>query len=83
MAGKCTTLQGVHASLIKYLTHFSLHYMHKCLQLNQTLYVAGGYDNVIQDTCWFVRNNANPQPDPRYTSNAEETIPHLVTCGAH
>ena len=60
-------------SLIKYLTHFFLHYMHKCLQQNQTVYVAGGYDNLIQDTCWYVRNNTKPQPDPRYTSNAEET----------
>ena len=60
-------------SLVKYLTHFFLHYMRKCLQENQIVYVAGGYDNKIQDTCWYVRNNTNPQPNPRYTSNAQET----------
>ena len=43
------------------------------MQQNQTVYVAGGYNGVIQDTCWFVRNNSKPQPDPKYTSNAEET----------
>ena len=47
--------------------------MHKGLQQNQTLYVAEGYDNEIQDTCWYVTHNSKPQPDPRYTSNAEET----------
>ena len=35
-------------SLVKYLTHFFLHYMHKYLSQNQTMYVAGGFDDAIQ-----------------------------------
>lgn len=58
-------------SAVKYLT---LHYMHKCLQQNQTVYVAGECDNVIQETCWYV---TQPQPDPRYTSKSEETDTHI------
>ena len=60
-------------SLVKYLTHFFLYYMHKYLQRNQRVYLAGGHDDVITDTCWYVTNGTKPQPDPRYTSNAEET----------
>ena len=48
-------------------------HMHKYLSENQTMYVAGGFDDAIQDTCWYVTNTEKPQPEPRYTSNAEET----------
>ena len=34
-------------SLVKYLTHFFLHHMYKNLQQNQTLYLAGGHDDII------------------------------------
>ena len=60
-------------SLVKYLCQFFLKYMHRYLKQDQTLYVAGGFDDPIQDTCWYVRNNTKPQPDPRYASDAEET----------
>ena len=60
-------------SLVKYLTHFFLHYMNKYLQPNQRVYLAGGHEEGITDTCWYVTNDTKPQPDPKYTSNAEET----------
>ena len=60
-------------SLVTYLTHYFLHNMKKSLQHNHTLFLAGGFDDPIADTCWYVQYNTNPQPDPRYNSNAEET----------
>ena len=60
-------------SLVKYLTHFFLHYMNKYLQPNQRVYLAGGHEEGITDTCWYVTNDTKLQPDPKYTSNAEET----------
>ena len=38
-------------SLVKYLIHFFLNHMHKSLQQTQTLYVAGGHEDSITDTC--------------------------------
>ena len=55
------------------MTKFFLHYMHNNLKQNQTMYVAGGFDEAIRDTCWYVQKSTKPQPEPRYTSNAEET----------
>ena len=37
------------------------------------MYVAGGHDDTITGTCWYVKNNTKHHPDPRYTNNAEET----------
>ena len=60
-------------SLVKYLTHFFLHYMHKHLIQNQTLYLAGGHDDAISDSCWYVSYNNKPKPDLKYSNNSEET----------
>ena len=60
-------------SLVKYLTHFFLHYMHKHLIKNQTIYLAGGYDDAISDTCCYMSYNNKPQPDSKFSSNSEET----------
>ena len=60
-------------SLVTYLTHYLLHNMKKSLQHNHTLFLAGGFDNPIAETYWYVQYNTKPQPDPRYNSNAEET----------
>ena len=51
--------------------------MHKHLLQTQTLYLAGGFEDPIADTCWFVQYNGKPQPDPKYNSNAEETDTRL------
>ena len=54
------------ALIVKYLTKFFLHYMHNNLEQNQTMYVAGGFDEAIRDTCWYVQKSTKPQPEPRY-----------------
>lgn len=59
-------------SLVKYLSHYFMHCMAKKLQHNQTLYLAGGFEDTIQDTCCVACNSNKPQPNPRYSSNAEE-----------
>ena len=64
-------------SLVRFLTHYFMHYMHKHLLQTQTLYLAGGFEDPIADTCWFVKYNGKPQPDPKYNSNAEETDTRL------
>lgn len=43
-----------------------------CLQETQTLYIAGGFNDPISETVWFVRGKNKPQPNPVYTCNAEE-----------
>ena len=40
---------------------------------NQVLYLAGGFDEPIANTTWYVKGNSKPQPDPEYLCNAEET----------
>ena len=60
-------------SLVQYLTNFFLNHMHKYLLQNQTMYVAGGHNGDLMDTCWYVKNKTKPNPDPKYSSNAEET----------
>ena len=39
--------------------------------------MAGAYDGVEVDTAWFVRGNNCKQPDPVFSSNAEETDTRL------
>ena len=50
------------------------HYMHTYLEHNQTMYMAGGFDDAIRDTCWYVQNNTKPQPEPKYTSKTDTHI---------
>ena len=50
------------------------------MQDNQTLYVAGGFDEPITDTAWYIRvegGNKIKQLDPAYICNAEETDTRL------
>ena len=35
--------------------------------------LAGGFDDPIANTCWYVQYNIKPQPDLCYNINAEET----------
>ena len=48
-----------------------------CVPSNKYLYIAGGFEGDIEDTAWSVSSNSSPQPQPRYTSNAEETDTRL------
>ena len=64
-------------SLVSFLTHYFMQNMNKSLQQNQTLYLAGGFDDPFADTCWFVQYTGKPQLDARYNSNAEETDTRL------
>ena len=43
------------------------------LQDHPMLYVAGDFDGHLTETVWYVQGNSQPQPDPAYTCNAEET----------
>ena len=49
-----------------------LHHVSNHLSSHQKLYVAGGSSGNMATTSWFVEGNSNPQPDPVYSSNAEE-----------
>ena len=55
-----------------FLSTYLLRNINHHLQQNQSLYIAGGFDDPIGDTVWSVRGNGQPEPNPRYTSNAEE-----------
>ena len=59
--------------LVTFLSDYFLNNISTYLQDHQTLYVAGGFDGHLTDTVWYVQGNSRPQPDPTYTSNAEET----------
>ena len=56
-------------NLVVYLGKFFLCHAHSFLTAGQTLYVAGSFE---ADTVWSVDNDNNKQPQPMYTSNAEE-----------
>ena len=60
-------------SLVRFVGTYFLNNIGTYLQPQQTLYVAGAYDGVEVDTAWFVRGNNCKQPDPAFSSNAEET----------
>ncbi len=69
--------------LVNFLTDYFLKIIHTYLQAHQSLYVAGGFEGDITDTAWYVRGNSPPQPDPRYTCNAEEADTSLITHQTH
>ena len=63
-------------NLVKYLTQYFLLHGHTHMHENETLYVAGGFDEPITDTAWYTRveeGRGVKQPDPAYKCNAEET----------
>ena len=60
-------------SLVIFLTQYFLYAAPKHMQLGQSLLIAGGFEGEIEDTAWVVKKGSEPQPDPRYSSNAEET----------
>ena len=60
-----------------FMTQYFLHNIAKHLQQDNIFLVAGGFDGDIQDTAWFVSRNSGPQPNPAYTSNAEEADTRL------
>ena len=51
--------------------------MQKHIQEGLTLYIAGGFDKPITDSCWYITCTMKPQPEPKHTSNAEETDTRL------
>ena len=49
--------------------------MIKCpthLCMNQSLYVAGTFEDEITYAAWFVQGQSSPQPDPTFTCSEEE-----------
>ena len=59
--------------LVVYLGRYFLSHIHSFINTGQTLYIAGAFEEAIADTVWCVQNNNKEQPQPTYTSNAEET----------
>ncbi len=60
-------------SLVLFLTQYLIRNVPCYLQEGQLFYTAGGFQGDIEDTAWFVTSDRNPQPDPAFRSNAEET----------
>ena len=60
-------------NLVIYLGNHFLKNASSYLSIDQALYVAGTFEGEISDTAWFVTGDNNPQPDPTYLCNAEET----------
>ena len=56
-------------NLVKYLGKFILDNIATYLNTFQRVYVAGATDNHL---CWYVQGRNSPQPEPRFSSNAEE-----------
>ena len=64
--------------LVTFIGHYFLQKVGAYLKSHQSLYVAGCFDEcVATDTAWFVSGNSKPQPNPAFTSNAEETDTRL------
>ncbi len=64
-------------NLALFLSNQFLHCVSKYLTESQSLYVAGAFEDEISDTAWFVTSENDPQPDPSFRSNAEETDTRL------
>ena len=60
-------------NLVKLVGNYILSNISTHLQTNQSLYVAGCFDDTISQTTWSVTANDIREPNPSYTSNAEET----------
>ena len=61
-------------NLVLFLGNHFLKTASTYLGTNQILYIAGAFEGAISDTAWFVND---PQPDPLFTSNAEESDTRL------
>ena len=60
-------------SLVLFLSRYLLQSIANYMPRDTKLYVAGGFEGEIEDSAWFVTTEGNPQPNPIYTCNAEET----------
>ena len=59
------------------IAKFFLEHASICVPTDKFLYIAGGFEGDIEDTAWCASSSCPPQPQPRYTSNAEETDTRL------
>ena len=59
-------------SLVKFLTSFFLSNISNYMKANQIFYTTGGFDGDLANTAWYVTEKDRPQPNPLFTSNAEE-----------
>ena len=64
-------------NLVCFVTQYFLHNIARHLRQDNIFLVAGGFQGAIQDTAWFVSYGTRPQPNPVYTSNAEEADTRL------
>ena len=67
-------------TLVKYLSQYFLRNVQMYMQDCQTPYVAGGFDEPITNTAWYIRAEGETilkQPNPAYTCNAAETDTRL------
>ena len=59
--------------LVKFIGEYLLNNAGSQLKEQQTLYVAGCFDDDIMDTAWFTDKSGDVQPDPTFWCNAGET----------
>lgn len=64
-------------SLVIYLGKYFLRQVGKHIQPDQTLYVAGAFTGIIANSAWYVTGAHKPEPDPAFSTNAEETDTRL------
>ena len=67
------TEEQTRIKLVCFLTQFFLNHIHIHLLPSQRFYTAGAFVEPLTNTSWFVEGSQDPQPDPEYTCNAEET----------
>lgn len=60
-------------TLVCFLSLFMLKHIHTHHLSHQRFYVTGAFAEPLSNTSWFVEGSKSPQPDPEYSSNAEET----------
>ena len=60
-------------NLVYFLTKYFLPNISRYLTRERTHIAAGGFQGEIQDTAWFLTGKNKTQPNPIYTSNAEES----------
>lgn len=58
--------------------------MNKYIRHNHSLYLAGGFEDSVRDTCWYVHGNEKPQQDLTYTRQCRRDRHALMdTCEAN
>ena len=60
-------------NLVLFLSNYCIKNIPKQIPPGKGLLLAGCFDGHLEDTAWFITRDSTPQPNPAFTSNAEET----------